>query len=341
MQTRYVNLQSSAGGDGTTNNTSGSTRAFATLRAALDSLAATLTEAYTIYCSGTGGDSGDVDQDPFDFTTSATNYLLITTQGADRHAGVWDSGKYYIVATNRNGLYNNSSCHVRIDGIQVQVTVNDDGDYIGIKLGNANQTAADIDLRATNCIVKGIQTLGSIIGLHARPFGGGGAGKSVFANCMAIDCGQGGEADTTSVYYYNCGFYGGDYGLIADAAFVAKNCLVYNAANNGYVGSFNAASTNNASTDATCPGSNKRNSKTFTFVDAGAKDFHLAGGDVGARTLGADLSGDGTYSFSTDIDGDTRSGSWDIGPDQYLTVPSRAPDPFMVTGVSGMTASNY
>lgn len=30
------------------------------------------------------------------------------------------------------------------------------------------------------------------------------------------------------------------------------------------------------------------------------------------------LSGDGTYPFNDDIDKETRSGSWDIGFDEYI-----------------------
>lgn len=69
---------------------------------------------------------------------------------------------------------------------------------------------------------------------------------------------------------------------------------------------------NNASTEADAPGTANRNSQTFTYVNA-ATDWHLGAGDTGATGFGADLSGDGTYAFSSDFDGTTRTVPWDIG----------------------------
>jgi hypothetical protein len=71
---------------------------------------------------------------------------------------------------------------------------------------------------------------------------------------------------------------------------------------------------NNASSDGTAPGTNSRTNQTFTFVDAANKDYHLAAGDAGAKDYGTSLSG----SFTIDIDGETRSGTWDIGADEYV-----------------------
>lgn len=70
----------------------------------------------------------------------------------------------------------------------------------------------------------------------------------------------------------------------------------------------------NASTDATAPGANSRNSQTFTFVNADGADYRLALTDTGARRFGTDLSADSTYPFNEDLQGRVRhSGSWDIG----------------------------
>ena len=51
MIQRYVNMGSTAGGDGTTNETTGAHRAFASLAEALTAVPNTLTEAYTITCT--------------------------------------------------------------------------------------------------------------------------------------------------------------------------------------------------------------------------------------------------------------------------------------------------
>lgn len=67
-------------------------------------------------------------------------------------------------------------------------------------------------------------------------------------------------------------------------------------------------------------------SQTFTFV--GAPDYHLAAGDTGAKDLGKDLGVVGLYAHSDDIDGDTRSGTWDIGFDEYIAPGGAVLTPF-------------
>jgi hypothetical protein len=69
---------------------------------------------------------------------------------------------------------------------------------------------------------------------------------------------------------------------------------------------------NNISSDATSPDTDYR-SKTISFVDAGADNYHLAAGETDAIDAGADLSATG---FSNDYDGDSRTGTWDIGADE-------------------------
>lgn len=51
--------------------------------------------------------------------------------------------------------------------------------------------------------------------------------------------------------------------------------------------------------------------------------YHLSSSDTGAMDDGTDLSSDGVFIFTDDIDGDTRSGSWDIGCDEYISTARR------------------
>jgi hypothetical protein len=74
----------------------------------------------------------------------------------------------------------------------------------------------------------------------------------------------------------------------------------------------------NMSGDATSPTVGLR-SKTPSFVDRANDDYHLASSDTAAKDAGTDLSADATWSFSDDIDGATRSGTWDIGADEYTS----------------------
>ncbi|HAT73615.1 MAG TPA: hypothetical protein DCS08_01255, partial [Candidatus Moranbacteria bacterium] len=46
--------------------------------------------------------------------------------------------------------------------------------------------------------------------------------------------------------------------------------------------------------------------------------YHLASNDTGAKNLGTDLTADANFPFNDDIDGYTRSGTWDIGVDELV-----------------------
>jgi len=324
METRYVNTASTAGGDGTTNNTAGATRAFATLREALDSLPGTLTDAYTIYCSGSAADTSDVDQAPWDFVTSPTNYLLVTTQGAQRHSGVWNSGIYRLEKTDDSVLHTSGVCHVRLDCLQIKVTLTT-GSAVGVQLGHPNKTLSNIDCRATNCIVWGVVSGGNLGGFAEQPFDAGASGTTVYINCIAIDCTNGFPTQRAGCRMYNCGAYGSaSFGFVDDdGGAIARNCLASSSGVGGFVGTFGGTGTSNNAEDdgGGAPGTSSFSGTTFTFVNAAADNFHLAAGDAGAQGRGVDLSADATYPFSTDIHGETRTGSWDIGPDQVTDIP--------------------
>jgi hypothetical protein len=64
-----------------------------------------------------------------------------------------------------------------------------------------------------------------------------------------------------------------------------------------------------------------RVSQTFTFVNAGASNWHLAEADTGAKDFGVTDPGSGA--FSNDIDGEPRYGLWDIGADEYPSAGRR------------------
>jgi hypothetical protein len=112
-----------------------------------------------------------------------------------------------------------------------------------------------------------------------------------------------------------------DMGISSDYKRLLKNNLCYNNSfgdyNNVSTISTSTSSTNNLAQDTTAPAYNTYyTEKTLTFTDttAGSEDFHLVASDTDAIGKGADLSG----TFTTDIDGTTRTGTWDIGADEYV-----------------------
>lgn len=102
------------------------------------------------------------------------------------------------------------------------------------------------------------------------------------------------------------------FGMNLAQAGTAKNVLSDVSPNNDFNGSY-TGSNNNASADATAPGTSSRINQTFTYAAAG--DVHLGSADAGAQDFGADLSGDADFDFDDDIDLEAFS-TWDIGCDE-------------------------
>jgi chitodextrinase len=321
MMIRYVNTASTVGGDGTTNATTGANRAFKSLLDAINSLPDVLTMPVVIYCDGAGGpDTTPVNQTPFDMVTSAANYLLITTNAANRARVPHDPARYTLMATNSNALYNNIPSHIRIDGIQVQLTISNGGSYIGIKTSNANEIATDIDARISNTVVKCVVSRGNAIGFNTRYPSAGARGNAYVWNSVAYGCTTGFNNDFPGAQYVNNTAFNNDFGFVSDAASSMKvvNCLAAKGTKSGsvgFVGTMAAGSDYNAEDDGNgAPGAHSRPGRTFTFVNASTSDVHLAATDTGARDVGTSNPLPGK--FADDIDGVLRSGIWDIGADE-------------------------
>ncbi len=317
----YVNTASSAGGDCTTNATAGGNRACVSLLDAINLLPSSLSDQYTIYAEGSAADTSAVNQTPFDMTTTATNYLRIIGEQSPNHpnfssadSGKYTTSKYRIEVTNTNALYNNIPEHIRIEGVQIQLTVSDASSFVAFKTSNQNQNATDIDNRMSHNICKAVLTsTGDVICFNTRFGDTGYGGTSVVYNNVAIDCTTGFNNDFDGGAYYNNTSADCEFGFIEDAAMLAVNNLSHGATI-GFVGTFEAGSNFNAEDDGNGgPGANHRTMQTFTFVNAGADDFHLAAGDAGAKDFGTSSVGG---LFTDDVDGGTRSGSWDIGADE-------------------------
>jgi len=323
MMIRYVNTASTVGGDGTTNATTGANRAFKSLLDAINSLPDVLTMPVVIYCDGAGGpDTTPVNQKPFDMVTSAANYLLITTNAANRARAPHDPARYTLMGTNTSVLYNNIPSHIRIDGIQVQLTITNGGTFIGIKTSNANEVATDIDARISNSVVKCVVSNGNAIGFNTRfPLAPAGGNAYVW-NSVAYGCTTGFNNDFPGAQYVNNTAFDNNFGYVDDGG-NSNSMKVINslaakgtkAGSIGFVGTFAPGSNFNAADDGNrAPGANSSAVRTFTFVNAATGDVHLAPTDTGAKDLGTSdpLAG----RFGDDIDGVPRSGIWDIGADE-------------------------
>lgn len=252
------------------------------------------------------------------FVTNATHYVKFFTDTANRAGAKWDADRYrYIPGGSDTYAINVTADYIWFDGMQFSCAGNSSLLYM---LSTGPAGGATSLIKASNCICNGNNTGSTFIGDPTTDLP---ATLKVW-NCIAYNFSGG----------YGV-FYGSD-----DVAFVANfyNCTSYKNTNRGFrnqsgtmncynCGSFTSANYDflgtiggdyNCSSDATAPGAHSLQSKTvgdqFVSVSAGSEDFNLkAGADC------IDAGSDPSAGFSDDINGVTRSGTWDIGAAEYVS----------------------
>lgn len=235
-------------------------------------------------------------------TTDATRYLKITVANGHRHTGIPKTGFFARQTAAFAHTVRVLDDYTRIGWFDAEATGS-----------TAHAFSSSVTLsHFTNCIGKA-ETSANSAAFYL-------AGSSVLFDCLAYGGDRGislNSYGTTSVY--NCVVTGCAVGSLATSfvTFTLKNSVAHGNTTN-YSGTFNAASTNNATSSASddAPGASSVWGITSTdFVDAANKNFHLA---ADSALIGA---GTNLYStFTTDIDGDEwpSSGAWDIGFDYYV-----------------------
>jgi hypothetical protein len=252
-------------------------------------------------CSGATADTTQVYIN--EWTTGPSNYIQIN---GNNNTGKASTNKYRLSYTggDKFRIYPN---YVIVKNIEFIFT---DGYIQTLPTGAAVITM-------DGCIIHG----GSVAAINESC----GSGQT-FNLYNTIIYGFGGYAlsqqNTSSVYnFYNNTFYGNGRGINCpgSATKTLKNNLCYSNTINYNIGTTTHA--NNLSNDDGSPDAAFQN-KTVTFVNTGAgvEDFHLVSTDTDAIDHGTDLSA----IFTTDINGRTRSGTWDIGADEYIAVAGSA-----------------
>ncbi len=278
--------------------------------------------------------------------TSTSSYIRIFTPVSSsevgvsqRHNGKWDASKYNLTIADNKGITINLATYnrfLRIEGLQVYISdVN--SNYPGQSaIVFPGPGSGPVDIRISANILRGTTTTWD----YHSPFDSDETGSltgsfSIYNNIIygfkgsANADGFGIEQNGANIYIYNntianCSL--GIRGGFGYAAALVKNNISYNNYYNNtpenYIGSFDAASTNNISgpNQAGAPGSNPKNNASVLFADPTNNDYHLSFYDTLAKDHGINLSTDPYMPFNTDIDGDTRKDPWDIGADEYTGV---------------------
>lgn len=277
-------------------------------------------------CRCTGG-SADTDAVVIDgsWNTDADRYIKIWTDPSEnyRHDGKWNDSKYRLevagdVITIREG-------NVRIEGLQVKV----EDPNAEARAFFYYYTPAG-EQRLSYCIAKYVDPNNYGSSCKAVRFYGANetpdpditfkVWNNIFYDFPSYTFYiQDYKTTNTTVYLYNNTVHNGYVGYYPrpdGCTCIAKNNIAQDCSY-GFYGSFDDASDYNVSDQNDAPGANSKNC-TVSFVDEANDDFHLASGDTCAKDSGIDLSSDPNLAFSDDIDGETRSGTWDIGADEYV-----------------------
>jgi len=241
------------------------------------------------------------------WTCDDTNYVEIYVDKAYRHQGNFTDNVYALVPSATRGLFSREQ-HTVINGLQI-VAPAGEGVYF---LEATNHTVKNCYLENRGVRIAGFLSYGYV---------------NVYNNIIHADVSDRSilidDAETTAYVYSNTIYSGVSVGIYASSGVTyAKNNIVEATSNYDYYGNgFHSDSDYNVAEDTTTTGgSNDKPSTTCTFTNEAGLDFHLDTSDTNCKDSGMDLSADENLSFSDDIDGDSRTGTWDIGADEIPEV---------------------
>lgn len=282
-------------------------------------------EIASIQGSWTGADTTAVTISGW--TTGSANYLCITNS-TSKHDGkrYGSSSTAYKLEVSDAGALVIFEDYVRVYGLQVASTgctadrnviaLSSIGANNSIIIGNcilygtssANgaaptgiyNTDADVVLKVFNMIAYNMKSQDAADGYGIR-----------FANGVTVDI-------------YNCTAFGcyRSYTQAAGTA-TAYNCISQDASNDGWTGTW-SGDYNRSDRASDAPGANSINDTDdvlFVSTTAPNENFHLDPSEVSnpnATSVINYTSDQSSGLFSDDIDYVTRTGSWDIGADEYV-----------------------
>ena len=296
-------------------DTDGTSGTYSNLNAAVDTEVIDLdTQAgnITFECSAT---TGVADTTTCSIPTGwgeSTTYKLIF-QGAESIDAKWDTNKWRIESSNYALQTPNE--HIILELRDVQLKGGDTSyDYgLHIRDGDVLVHNAVIQHNASNTGSHGIRADAPISNLEL-------VNVLVFNNSTILTGSHSMNLAGDYIYVRNCGVYKGDEGFKSassgDVTWI-KNCWTQGCTTD-YSGTWDTADYLLTDSATSTPASTTEYlSKTISFTDATATawDFTYSSGTAEGVDDGTDLSG----TFTDDITGTTRSGTWDLGPSEYTS----------------------
>ena len=280
------------------------------------------------------------DTQPLDiggWETDAEHYLYIYTTAEARHLGTASTGYRLAPSGSSNRPIYSSVAHLRVEGLEIY-----GGAYNGTLVylnPNTDEGVGEIHFSHNLIHGNGVNSGAGIYNYTCH-------GTIKVWNNIIYDVGDPGymgaiQNGAGTAYIYNNTIVDviSGFAIRSNGQVVAKNNLVA-APGDDFYGGFAAGTDFNASSDDSAIGPHSRHNQIFTFVNRAGDDFHLASTDAGARNYGVDLSGDFYISISDDIDGNGRSGGWDIGADEATAGSDTVPPVRLDGGPSGTLPSD-
>jgi hypothetical protein len=242
-------------------------------------------------------------------TTDATRFLSIYTTGDAVHDGTYGgNAKAYSLEVGGTGnIFTSTDVrYLRVYGLQFKQTTTSNTH------GASLITYGASDIRFYGNILKGVLS-GGATGIGAIvAYGSNASSVHYIYNNIIYDWINGGatcrgiwaSGTNGNVYTYNNTFHNDYVG-------------VHNAGSGATIYSYNNGFASVSTTySGTVSGKTGDSTTTPTFVSEGGDDFHLQSSDTTWKDQTSDQS---SGLFTDDIDFETRTGSWDIGADEYVS----------------------
>ena len=315
---RYVNTGSTAGGDGTTNATSGSNRAYATLSEA-ESQVQSETSNVFVTCMGTTADATAVV-----FSGGTWPSLTIQTDDAEsnsRHQGVYSTSFYHMVVDSATNI-NISQADITIDGIQIAQPRQDGTDTRSIFIFGGDTTIKNCIIKhTTNSANTGTNVEGIVSSSNAV--------KRIYNNII-YDIQKEGTGTNDGIgirsfidsedYYYHNTVENCDVGMTGTTSTRYENNLVTNCTT-ASSGTPHGDSNYNVTDGGSIFGSNAVTSASITYD--GAEDFHISPASTDAQVAN-NLYSDANIAITDDIDDGPRPSTGDVfaGADEPPIAPT-------------------
>jgi hypothetical protein len=286
---------------------------------------------FTVEIDGTWSSADTTAVTIHNYTTTVNDYINIYTASAARHKGVYSTSYYLlypstdvIPLTVTNNI-DTSKCTInglQVDGRNKTGTGGEgNGGLIYFTQYQANTTVC-------NCLVRSKSYSGIDVqqgrGSYTRIYNNiiYDTDRTAYSNAISHDGANSPFIANNTTYGFYRAFHRYGTGLYNNLVMYAANVALYQVTA--------GTGSNNATYDATgddpdlTAGIINKTSYSDYFVSttAGSEDFHLKSTATDFIGAGTDLSG----TFTTDIDGVTRSGTWDIGADEYVAAGGAVDD---------------